>query len=637
MVVFRFVDLGALFLVFGLYVFFTVFFWGTFYYHLRTGAPKTNFVRFWRLVLENPDSTSGNFLEQIPKALLALFMLEYLLAEPLTAGRAGLVLGFTIGLAIAGFLIHGIFFDWKPVYPTEPTRDVNGGEPLAKRVIVVVIDGCRLDRFHEAEKPYLEKMMAGGTVYDNVETTYPARTVVCFSSMFTGAPPEKHGITSNLVLKLGLRVESIFDSLRRAGKKGRLVGIAHLIDSFGDDVASVTSVAHNDKIDQNLIAAAKRELEEHDPELLVLQLLAVDQNGHVRGTYYPEYVERIAFTDRLIEEFMQWCEKRGYLDEASAVVLMADHGQGRGIGAHGHLSEGERYVPFAMWGSGVAHRTDRRDQPASILDLAPTISYLLGIKPPEGSTGRVLKDALEETLSLLAVVVPVKDEEETIGELLDRISTVRVPGRELRTFVVDDGCIDRSAEIAGARGATVIRHPYNRGLGAAVRTGLRTAVEAGAVAVAYLDADLEYFPEDIPNFSWNPCWRAGRTTYSEAGFGAGYGGMKLHRRLGNYAFTALLVALTRRFMTDGQTGMRAFSREAADRAEIIHDYNYAQVLTLDLVRKGFRIKEVPIRYRVREHGESFIRWSYPAKVLPAIWRETEKSLRLAIVPVAPRG
>jgi hypothetical protein len=97
--------------------------------------------------------------------------------------------------------------------------------------------------------------------------------------------------------------------------------------------------------------------------------------------------------------------------------------------------------------------------------------------------------------------------------------------------------------------------------------------------------------------------------------------MRLYRRVGNYAFTALLVLLTGENITDGQTGMRAFSREAADRAEIVHDYNYAQVLTLDLLRKGFRLEEVPIRYSVREHGESFIRWSYPAKVLPAIWRE----------------
>jgi predicted AlkP superfamily pyrophosphatase or phosphodiesterase len=381
-------------LALGLYSFFTVFFWGTLYYHLRTGAPRTNFVRFWRLVLENPDSTSGNFLEQVPKALLALLTLEYLVSRPLSLGSAGLVLGFAAAVGVASYLVHRLFFDWKPEYPREPTRVVNRGEPLAKRVIVVVIDGCRLDRFHEAEKPYLERMMAGGTVFESVETVYPARTVVCFSSMFTGAPPETHGITSNLVLKLGLEVESVFDALRSSGKKGRLVGIAHLIDAFGDDVASVTSVAPNDKIDHNLIAAARREIEEHDPDLLVLQLLAVDQNGHVRGTYYPEYVERIEITDRLIEGFLGWCEERGYLEDA-AIVLMADHGQGRGIGAHGHLSEGERFVPFALWGSGVAEGRVVKD-PRSILDLAPTVCYLLGVEPPGGSVGRVLEEALEE-------------------------------------------------------------------------------------------------------------------------------------------------------------------------------------------------------------------------------------------------
>lgn len=223
-------------------------------------------------------------------------------------------------------------------------------------------------------------------------------------------------------------------------------------------------------------------------------------------------------------------------------------------------------------------------------------------------------------MKLLAVVVPAKDEEATVGELLDRISTVEVPGYELMTFVVDDGSTDRTAELARNKGAAVVSHSENRGLGAAVRTGLRIAVEAGAEAVAYLDADLEYYPEDIPRLV-EPvlAYRADYVLGSR--FQGGVEGMKLHRKLGNYVFTALLVLLAWRFMTDGQTGMRAFSREAARRAEIIYDYNYAQVLTLDLLRKGFRMEEVPIRYRVREHGESFIRWSYPARVLPAIWRE----------------
>jgi hypothetical protein len=97
--------------------------------------------------------------------------------------------------------------------------------------------------------------------------------------------------------------------------------------------------------------------------------------------------------------------------------------------------------------------------------------------------------------------------------------------------------------------------------------------------------------------------------------------MRFYRRAENLAFTLLLVMLTRRYMTDVQTGMPAFALWAAAPAKIIHDYNYAQVLTLDLLRKDFLLEEVSIRYCLREHGDSFIGWRYPAKVIPAIWRE----------------
>ncbi len=214
------------------------------------------------------------------------------------------------------------------------------------------------------------------------------------------------------------------------------------------------------------------------------------------------------------------------------------------------------------------------------------------------------------------------NEEATIGELLERVATVEVHGHELFTVVVDDGSSDRTGEIARRGGAKVVRHEVNRGLGAAVRTGLRSAVEEGADLVAYLDADLEYYPEDIPRLV-EPILqrRADYVLGSRFRGESGVRGMKAYRWIGNHVFTTLLILLTRRPITDGQTGMRAFSRETAANAEIVHDYNYAQVLTLDLVKKGYRLLEVPIRYRLREHGASFISWRYPAKVLPAILRE----------------
>jgi hypothetical protein len=123
-------------------------------------------------------------------------------------------------------------------------------------------------------------------------------------------------------------------------------------------------------------------------------------------------------------------------------------------------------------------------------------------------------------------------------------------------------------------------------------------------------------------------------------------GMKWNRRIGNYCFTFLQALLLRKWIYDGQSGMRAFSRQAMEEAEIIHDYNYAQVVTLNLIRKGFRMKEIPIRYQVRKKGESFIKFrAYMTSVLPAILKEMRRpvkkvsrskstySLRSRVIPV----
>ena len=125
-----------------------------------------------------------------------------------------------------------------------------------------------------------------------MEPAYPARTVVCFSSMLTGALAggARHALqlraAPGRAARVGLRV------LERHGRRGRLVGIAHLLDPFGEDVVrSVTSVQPTAQIDLSLAAAARRVVEEEDPDLLVLQLLAADQLGHVRGVRNPEYLE----------------------------------------------------------------------------------------------------------------------------------------------------------------------------------------------------------------------------------------------------------------------------------------------------------------------------------------------------------
>ena len=117
----------------------------------------------------------------------------------------------------------------------------------------------------------------------------------------------------------------------------------------------------------------------------MLQLLAADQLGHVRGVRSPEYLDQIAETDRHVGGFLDFLEESGRLDGAT-VILMADHGQGRGIGGHGHLDWGERPVPFVVWGEGALPGTISRE-PRSVLELAATIARLLGV-PAAGGRAR---------------------------------------------------------------------------------------------------------------------------------------------------------------------------------------------------------------------------------------------------------
>ena len=616
---FRFADLAAVAWVLGLYLAFTVFLWGTVYYHLRIGTPWTNFTRFWRLVLENPDPTSGNFLEQIPKTLLLV------LAFLVMVDRPGLdtvvaVEGFVLGLGAAAVLVHQWFFTWPPAPSLSPTRLVaHAGRRRCRRLIAIVIDGCRADRLLEANTPCIDRLRGEGADYSNTATVYPARTVTGFSSMFTGAPPKVHGMRSNFVPSLGVKCESIFDSLRESGMTGKLVGIAHLVDAFGDEnVETVTAVTHNDDIDDALIARARAVMERDDPELLVVQLLSVDQTGHARGSYNSEYLSKIEAADRAIEGFLGWCRNRGYLDDAS-VLVTSDHGQGIGIGGHGHMSPTETYVPCIVWGASV-DRTGVFDEPRSVMDIAPTIAYFLGIRPPSQSAGQVLGVAESaEASKPVAVIVPAHNEAENLPGTLARMPTGQVDG--MRIIVVDDGSTDGTAEVARKHGADlVVRHSSNRGLGAALRTGLATAREMDARAAVYIDADGEYSPSQIPDLL-----KPIDTGEADYVLGSRYLGSRKRqpalRLIANLIFTGLLCLASGRRITDGQTGFRAFSRRALECAEIIHDYNYAQVLTLDLLKKGMRMREVPISYSYRTRGKSFISVEYLWRVPAAMVRQ----------------
>jgi hypothetical protein len=648
------------------YAFFTVVVWGSVYYHLRTGAPWTNGLRFWRLVLTNSDPTSGNALEQVPKLLFALSAATLLAEEWSGASIARVAAALAIAAGLGAIAAHR-FATRLPRYPERIRSPSSSDAGLAKRVYVIVVDGCNRGRLWQADAPVMDRLAREGTEYLGVEPAYPARTVVCFSSMLTGATPAEHGMRSNFAPRLGVRCESVFDLLERDGRSGRLVGIAHLLDPFGERVVrSVTSVQPTSEIDHSLTAEARRVVDEEDPDLLVLQLLAADQLGHVRGVRSPEYLDQLAETDRRVGEFLAFLEERGKLDGAT-VILMADHGQGRGIGGHGHLDWGERPVPFVVWGEGAVPGAVSAE-PRSVLEVAATISRLLGLPLPAAARGRPLLPAddsgegaglpaqaswiahrigpLGRTLTLRAgphrclAIVVARDEEAALGGVLSALPS-EACGLPVDLLLVDDGSRDATPDIGREHGARVHSHPVSRGLGAALRSGLEIARDEGYGAAVYIDGDGEYDPAGFARVL-EPVAR-GRADYVLGSrFLGSRDGMSWHRTLANRTTSALLGYLMQTVTSDGQTGFRAFSARALAAARIPHDYNYAQVLTLSLWGAGIEAVEVPISYRRRTTGRSFVRYpEYLARVAPAVWREwraasaSRRTSAPAAIPTAP--
>jgi uncharacterized membrane protein YbhN (UPF0104 family) len=223
----------------------------------------------------------------------------------------------------------------------------------------------------------------------------------------------------------------------------------------------------------------------------------------------------------------------------------------------------------------------------------------------------------------IALVLPAHDEAPRIAAVVRRLPAL-VGGRPTCCIVVDDGSADATAQVAEMAGATVVRHGANRGLGAAVRTGFAAALDAGAAVVAFCDADGEYAPEELERVT-APILDGSADYVVGSRFRGSIERMHPHRRIGNLGLTAVLRWSARTAITDGQSGYRALSREAAAAAEIVHDYNYAQVLTLDLLGKGFRYAEMPITYRFRGSGRSFVRLGqYLVRVVPAVWRQLNR-------------
>jgi glycosyltransferase involved in cell wall biosynthesis len=187
----------------------------------------------------------------------------------------------------------------------------------------------------------------------------------------------------------------------------------------------------------------------------------------------------------------------------------------------------------------------------------------------------------------VSVVIPAYNEEDAIGAV---VTAVRAQGPWREVLVVDDASTDATASRAEAAGARVLRHPYNKGNGAAVKTGVR---EARGDVVLLMDGDGQHDPADTRRLA-EPIGVHDMVIGARAA-----GDQAFVRAFGNAVFNRLASWLTGRPIADLTSGFRAARRDRL--LEVLpllpNGYSYPTTSCLTFLKAGYNVAFVSVKAR----------------------------------------
>ncbi len=202
----------------------------------------------------------------------------------------------------------------------------------------------------------------------------------------------------------------------------------------------------------------------------------------------------------------------------------------------------------------------------------------------------------------LSVVIPVYNEVKNIEEIIKRVQATKL-AKEI--IVVDDGSQDGTRDILkklnGKKKVNVILHEKNQGKGAAVVTGMNAA--KGDVLLIQ-DADLEYDPRDYPVLLQPIQEGLAEVVYGSRFLGAAHRVTMFWHQVANKLLTFMTNILYDSILTDMETGYKVFRREVIDGMKIRSKrFNFEPEFTAKILKRKYRIFEVPITFNPRDYEE----------------------------------
>jgi glycosyltransferase involved in cell wall biosynthesis len=225
---------------------------------------------------------------------------------------------------------------------------------------------------------------------------------------------------------------------------------------------------------------------------------------------------------------------------------------------------------------------------------------------------------------LVSIIVPAYNEAATIAEIVNRIRAVPLEhAREI--VVIDDASRDDTGTMVdkliaqGTEDLRLLRHPVNRGKGAAIRTGLAAA--RGDI-VLIQDADLEYDPRDYPALLEPILEGQADVVFGNRFHGGAHRVLYFWHYVANRMLTLITNMLTNLNLSDMEVGYKVFRADVVRRLNLTSErFGIEPELTIKAAKLGVRIYEVPIRYHGRTYAEGKkITWRDGVTALVHIFR-----------------
>ena len=217
----------------------------------------------------------------------------------------------------------------------------------------------------------------------------------------------------------------------------------------------------------------------------------------------------------------------------------------------------------------------------------------------------------------ITALLPAYNEEVSIGSVV-----LRTRKYADRVIVVDDGSSDRTAEVAALAGAEVLRHPENRGKGAALKTGFESL--NGDSVIVTIDTDGQHDPADIPRLV-QPILRGEADMVNGSRYLNGdKKDTPFYRRVGQKVLDTATNFDSGLSVTDSQSGFRAFAANAKDVFRFQQNgLAIESEMLADAAAAGLRIKEVEIGVRYDVDGSSEHPVAHGVRVLIKVLHDME--------------